>query len=168
VARHRLPSVETVRQLNLERLTRLVDGCVSCDLGEPFVEAAVPLPSRFRLTASGQVVAVAAAAQGTGGAAGAGGGRGHGVVVAVEDLPASDAVLVVRHLDPRLAPKLAGLRGLVAETGSPLSHLAILARELAVPVAVGVVDAVRRFPPGTHVAVEGDTGDVHVIMAEAS
>jgi pyruvate,water dikinase len=169
VARHRLPSVETVRQLNLERLTRLVDGCVSCDLGEPFVEGLVPLPSRFRLTPEGAVVAIAAV--GTGrpdGAIGAGGGRGHGVVVAAEDLPAPGAVLVVRHLDPRLAPKLPGLQGLVAETGSVLSHLAILARELQVPVAVGVADAVRRFPPGTHVAVEGDTGDVHVLMAEAS
>jgi rifampicin phosphotransferase len=169
VSRHRLPSVETVRQLNLERLTRLVDGCVSCDLGEAFEENPVPLPSRFRLTAEGQVVAVAGAGTGAaGGAIGAGGGRGHGVVVAAEDLPARDAVLVVHHLDPRLAPKLPGLQGLVAETGSVLSHLAILARELHVPVAVGVEDAVRRFPPGTHVAVEGDTGDVHVLMAEAS
>ena len=88
--------------------------------------------------------------------------------VAPEDLPAPGAVLVVRTLDPRLAPKLPGLQGLVAETGSVLSHLAILARELGVPVAVGVEDAVRRFPPGSHVAVEGDTGEVHVLMAEAS
>ena len=169
VARKRLPTVETVRQLNLERLTRLVDGCVSCDLGEAWVEAASPLPTRFRMTPEGQVVAVATiGTTGPGGAVGAGGGRGHGVVVAPEDLPAPDAVLVVRTLDPRLAPKLPGLRGLVAETGSVLSHLAILARELNVPVAVGVEDAVRRFPPGSHVAVEGDTGDVHVLMAEAS
>ena len=37
------------------------------------------------------------------------------------------AVLVVQSLDPRLAPLLPRLGALVAETGSPLSHLAILA-----------------------------------------
>ena len=46
------------------------------------------------------------------------------------------SVLVVSHLDPRLAPVIPRLAGLVAETGSPLSHLAILAREYGVPTVV--------------------------------
>lgn len=46
---------------------------------------------------------------------------------------------------PDLAAWLPRLRGLVAETGSPLSHLAVLARELNVP---------------TVVAVAGDLGEV--------
>ncbi|MDQ3979363.1 MAG: PEP-utilizing enzyme, partial [Actinomycetota bacterium] len=66
----------------------------------------------------------------------------------------------VRSLDPGLAPWLPRLAGLVAETGSPLSHLAILAREFHVPVAVGVVGAVERFAPGTQVLVDGSTGEV--------
>jgi pyruvate,water dikinase len=79
-----------------------------------------------------------------------------------DTLPADGAVLVVRTLDPGLAPMLPGLRGLVAETGSVLSHLAILAREFGIPTVVGVEDAVRRFPPGTAVVVDGASGEVAV------
>lgn len=71
-----------------------------------------------------------------------------------------DAVLVVRMLDPALAPLLPRLTGLVAQTGSPLSHLAVLARELGLPAVVGATDAVRRFPPGTRLTVDGTTGGV--------
>ena len=63
-------------------------------------------------------------------------------------------------LDPALAPLLPSLTGLVAQTGSPLSHLAVLAREYRVPAAVGVADALERFPPGTRLGVDGATGQV--------
>jgi pyruvate,water dikinase len=71
--------------------------------------------------------------------------------------------LVVHTLDPGLAPLLPRLAGLVAETGSVLSHLAILAREFGVPAVVGVPDAVSRFPAGTMLAVDGVTGDVSAL-----
>ena len=74
--------------------------------------------------------------------------------------PAPGSVVVVRTLDPGLAPLLPRLGGLVAETGSLLSHLAILAREFGVPTAVGVEDAVKRFPAGAVVVVDGTTGEV--------
>jgi pyruvate,water dikinase len=70
------------------------------------------------------------------------------------------SVLVVRSLEPALASALPGAAGLVAETGSVLSHLAILARELAVPTVVNVSDALERFPPGATVVVDGSTGEV--------
>lgn len=123
-----------------------------------------PLPARFRLSDDGQVVPLPGGTHGE--ARGAGGGRAAGVVVAPDHLPAPCAVLVVRTLDPELAPLLPGLHALVAETGSPLSHLAILARELGVATAVGVADALRRFPPGTQVVVDGATGDVCVTAQE--
>ncbi|WP_307826837.1 PEP-utilizing enzyme [Streptomyces pactum] len=69
-------------------------------------------------------------------------------------------MLVVPALDPALAPLLPGLAGLVAETGSVLSHLAVLAREYGVPTAVGVPGAVDRFPPGSELSVDGGTGAV--------
>ena len=74
-------------------------------------------------------------------------------------------VLVVRTLDPGLAAALPGLAGLVAETGSVLSHLAILARELDVPTVVGVPDAVHRFPAGSIVVVDGTTGEVSLAQS---
>jgi phosphohistidine swiveling domain-containing protein len=70
------------------------------------------------------------------------------------------AVLVVRTLDPALAPVLPRLAALVAQTGSPLSHLAVLARELRLPTVTGAAGAVDRFPPGTRVVVDGSTGEV--------
>jgi pyruvate,water dikinase len=113
----------------------------------------------FRLTTDGAPVAV----RGEEGGRGAGGGRGTGVVVHAGDGPPPEgAVLVVRTLDPSLAPHLGRLGGLVAETGSVLSHLAILARESGVPTVVGVDDALRRFPPGSTVLVDGTTGTVEV------
>ena len=61
---------------------------------------------------------------------------------------------------PALAPVLPRLAGLVAETGSVLAHLAILARESGVPTVVGFSGALEQFPPGTIVRVDGDTGTV--------
>ena len=77
--------------------------------------------------------------------------------------PVEDAILVTRHLEPQLAPLLGDLVGLVSETGSALSHLAILAREVGVPTVVGVPDAVGRFPPGTTLEIDGATGEIHVL-----
>jgi rifampicin phosphotransferase len=93
---------------------------------------------------------------------GAGGGRGAGTV-AHGSAPRPGSVLVVGTLDPRLAPVLPTLAGLVAATGSPLSHLAILAREHGVPTVVGVPGAPDRFPPGTELLVDGATGEVRVL-----
>jgi pyruvate,water dikinase len=67
---------------------------------------------------------------------------------------------VVATLDPGLAPYLAGLAGLVSETGSALSHLAILAREFGVPCVVGHAGARAAFPPGTALMLDGSTGEV--------
>ncbi len=86
-----------------------------------------------------------------------------GTVPSSDGMPEPGAVLVVRTLDPGLAPLLPRLGGLVAETGSFLSHLAILAREFGVPTVVGVADAVSRFPAGSTVLVDGTTGEVSLV-----
>ncbi|MGI8808210.1 MAG: PEP/pyruvate-binding domain-containing protein [Acidimicrobiales bacterium] len=124
-----------------------------------------PLPARFRLTTGGAIAPAGrprrhGRAAGGGNGTGAGGGRGSGRVHGGGGLPDQGAVLVVRTLDPDLAPLLPGLGGLVAETGSFLSHLAILAREFGVPTVVGVDDALARFPAGAMVVVDGTTGEV--------
>jgi pyruvate,water dikinase len=120
-----------------------------------------PVPAQFRLGAGGEVVPVASKSR-RGAARGAGGGRGTGTVHHGPDAPAG-AVLVVRTLSPDLAPLLPRLHGLVAETGSVLSHLAILAREAGVPVVVGVQDALERFPVGSAVTVDGGSGEVTLL-----
>jgi pyruvate,water dikinase len=57
------------------------------------------------------------------------------------------------------------LGGLIAETGSILSHLAILAREFGVPTVVGVPEALRKYPHGTVVLVDGSAGEITIVRA---
>lgn len=131
---------------------------------------APPLPAQFRLTPAGEPVPAARVGARPGAGTGAGGGRGTGRVVqaSARSRPAPGDVLVVRDLAPELAPWLPGLAGLVAETGGTLSHLAILAREYGVPTVVGVHDATRRFPAGTHVVVDGTTGEVQDVGGDTT
>ncbi len=155
-----LADATQIADLRLATIERAVRTGAPVAPGPPVI-ATPPLPARFRLSDDGTVVAEASAADdGTG--TGAGGGRGVGRVDQSRE-PMEGAVLVVPVLDPRLAPLLPGLAGLVAETGSPLSHLAILAREHSVPTVVGLTDATTRFLPGTEVLVDGSSGEVRVI-----
>jgi pyruvate,water dikinase len=123
---------------------------------EPQPEIPTP-PEQFRLAEDGSIVPL----RDTSGAAarGVSAGRHRGVVRDPGD-PQSGDILVVGSLDPTLAPQLPGLGALVAETGSVLSHLAILAREHGIPTVVGATGAVERFPPGTEIVVDGSTGDI--------
>jgi pyruvate,water dikinase len=141
------------------------DGLILRRAAEP---VDLPLPAAFRLDPYGRPVAIEdrggrrrrrAGTRSDGGQP-AGGGRGAGIVHAGDSPPPDGAVLVVPTLDPELAVHLPRLAGLIAETGSPLSHLAILARELSVPVVVGVPGATERFPAGTGVEVDGTSGEI--------
>src|ERR687891_39069 len=148
------------------------------------VNGAAPLPAAFRLAGDEGDEGVVPVAQSSDGAGhGAGGGRGSGPVhngPPVTDTPGvaagaggatgselpDGAVLVVPTLDPSMAPLLPRLGGLVAETGSVLSHLAILAREYGVPTVVGLAGAAERFADGTWVVVDGTTGQVDLLGDE--
>lgn len=128
-----------------------------------------PLPNRFRLTEDG--VPVPHRDAGDEGVA-AGGGTAEGPVLLVREIDALDevddgVVLVTGDLDPELASVLPRLAGLVATTGSPLSHVAILARESGVPTVVGLSNALDRFEDGQQVRVDGDGGEVE-LLEEAS
>jgi len=162
----RLADASAVSAMTLEELRALVRGEIAFADPAPFVADGAPLPAKFRLTSEGAVIAVRSTNANENGGRGAGGGRGRGIVFPADALPAEGAVLVVRTLDPALAPMLPGLRGLVAETGSVLSHLAILAREFGVPTVVGVEDAVAKFAPGTEIVVDGGTGEVFAVTSE--
>ncbi|MBK9179420.1 MAG: hypothetical protein IPM45_07535 [Acidimicrobiales bacterium] len=162
-ARGRLPDPLAVRGLTLDGLAATLAGATVAVHDEA---PGPPLPASFRLGPGGEVVPVAAPPADAG--IGAGGGRGvgpacHGSLVRP---PRPGDVLVLRTLDPTLAPVLAGLAGLVAETGSTLSHLAILAREQRVPTVVAVPDALQRFPDGTRLLVDGTTGEVAAVAHE--
>ncbi|MBN2622649.1 MAG: hypothetical protein JXA83_04740 [Acidimicrobiales bacterium] len=165
-----LPDQSAVRQMELDELRAAVaTRSAPADLdqrADPLTSTPRPLPATFRLTADNTPVAVAPPTAGPGGV-GAGGGVGSGPVHLGDD-PPEGAVLVVTHLDPRLATVIPRLAGLVAETGSPLSHLAILAREHQVPTVVGLAEVTGRYRAGDVIEVDGTIGSVRLVDDAAS
>jgi rifampicin phosphotransferase len=165
-ARGVLAERSLVRFLGLAELRAAVDDlAVPDDLAARVTTVAgAPLPAAFRLTPAGQPVAVAVhhRHEHRRGGLPASVGRATGIARHGPPAPGEHPVLVVDTLDPRLAPFLPDLAGLVSETGSALSHLAILAREMHVPTVVGVPDARERFPEGVRLLVDGTTGEVRL------
>jgi rifampicin phosphotransferase len=71
-------------------------------------------------------------------------------------------VLVARTTDPSWTSLFLTAGAIVVEEGGPLSHAAILARELGVPAVVNVADATSRLEDVGWVTVDGDSGVVRV------
>lgn len=170
VRAHRLPRVEVVPYLGLEELTLLVTR--RTDLALDLLDDRVrrhgnppPLPARFRLTEMGRPVAERVGRE-SGGGTGAGGGIGRGPVTHDADDPPAGSVLVVRTLAPGIGPLLPRLSGVVAETGSVLAHLAILARERGVATVVGHAGALDDFAEGVVITVDGTSGRVVIADPE--
>ena len=83
-----------------------------------------------------------------------------------EPLPRGTAgeVLVCDNVAPSELAQLQaqGVVAIVSAAGSPLSHSAILARSLHLPLVVGAVEALQRINDGDVVMVDGETGEVVV------
>ncbi len=159
-----LPDVELVRHLSLDLLDAIITKravVVPSLVRAHRHDFGSRLPARFRLSEGGGPISVPHARE-AGGGTGAGGGIARGPVTHDADEPPPGSVLVTTTLSPGLGPRLANLVGIVAETGSVLSHLAILAREANVATVVGFADAVGDLPEGTIVTVDGDTGRVTI------
>ncbi len=94
---------------------------------------------------------------------GVGWGTGRARVVSCEcelERVAPGDVLVTTVAGPALSEVLSHVAGVVAELGGSTSHLAALARERGVPMVLGVLEATRRIPDGSMVAVDGVAGVV--------
>jgi pyruvate,water dikinase len=165
-ARGHLADAGDVRGLHLDELESALDGLLPSELGARLGTApGAPLPMAFRLAPPMTPVATTTSQRGATAGLAASSGRAVGTVRHDVDgaAPGVPCILVVDTLDPRLAAVLPRLAGLISETGSALSHLAILARELGLPAVVAVPDARRRFPEGCEVVVDGDLGEVQVL-----
>jgi pyruvate,water dikinase len=155
-----------VREMTWQEVrTAVLTGVTPAELAARASCAAGPrLPVAFRLTASGAIVPSGAGRDVTAEGVPVGGGRAVGPVWSrVRPGSPPRGVLVVKHLEPELAGVLPHVAAVVSETGSALSHLAILAREMGVPAVVAVPDARRRFPVGAQVLVDGTTGEVRIV-----
>jgi phosphotransferase system enzyme I (PtsP) len=89
------------------------------------------------------------------------------VAVDPSGLP-EDMIVVARDMGPAelLDYDRARLRGLVLEEGSALSHVAIVARALDIPVVGRAADVLSRIEPGDPIVVDGDHAQVLVRPAE--
>jgi pyruvate,water dikinase len=161
--RGQLADRQEVAWTNWHQLQSALAGDSTLPSELPHTEPGPPLPAHFRLDVHGHAVTVERPGPRGPGGVGAGGGRAVGVVVHEAARAGTGDVLVTRTLDPRLSVVLPRLTAIVSESGSTLSHLAILAREYQVPAVVAVHDALTRFPPGTRVVVDGTTGEVSVV-----
>jgi phosphohistidine swiveling domain-containing protein len=165
-----LDSTDDVRKLSLRDLESVVlklGSVVPEVVGLVAEPQSAGLPAAFQLTERGLAVAVRTG-RGESGGTGAGGGVGVGIVSHDESNPPDGAVLITRTLRPGLGPLLNRLSGVVSETGSVLSHLAILARESGVAVVVGYADALGQFGEGVEVSVNGESGEVSILSDETA
>jgi phosphohistidine swiveling domain-containing protein len=74
-----------------------------------------------------------------------------------------DEILVCRTTDPSWASAMMVASALVIDIGGPISHGAIVARELGVPCAIGTRNAVKRIATGDLIEVDGGTGEVRIL-----
>ncbi len=69
-------------------------------------------------------------------------------------------VLVTRSTDPTWTPLILRASAVVLETGGPLQHAAIVAREQGIPAVTGIEGITERLTDGEHVRVDGEAGTV--------
>ena len=97
-------------------------------------------------------------------------GEVEGLVRRLDDFDEADQLqpgeILVTHLTnigwTPLFPRAAAV---VTDLGAPLSHAAIVARELGIPAVVGCGDATARLRTGDRIAVDGARGEVRVLTA---
>lgn len=77
----------------------------------------------------------------------------------------NDDVLVCPYTDPTWTPLFGIARAVVADTGGPLSHAAIVAREYGIPAVLGTQNGTSRLPDGANTVVDGTAGTACVEKA---
>jgi len=73
----------------------------------------------------------------------------------LESFP-DNAVLVARRDSSRFVKVMERAAAILTETGTPVSHMATLCREMQVPCIVGVENITRRVAPGEEITVDAD------------
>ena len=73
------------------------------------------------------------------------------------------AVLVARTTNPTWTPLFYSAAAVVTESGGPLSHGAVTAREMRIPAVMSVKESLRRLRNGQRVRVDGAAGRVELL-----
>ncbi len=75
----------------------------------------------------------------------------------------SGEVLVTRSTDPAWTPLFINAGALIMETGGPISHGSIVAREYGIPAVANVVEATTRLETGQRIRVNGVSGEIVIL-----
>jgi pyruvate,water dikinase len=67
-------------------------------------------------------------------------------------------IVVTRAATPEWTPTFAIAAALVTDTGGPLSHSSIIAREFGIPAVMGAASATQRIVEGQFITVDGGEG----------
>ena len=86
-------------------------------------------------------------------------------VLSVEDFPRfpAGAVLLARTTNPAWTPLFYSACAVVTESGGPLSHGAVTAREIGLPAVMAVRGVLRELEDGARVRVNGTAGTVQLL-----
>ena len=129
-------------------------------------EADGPLPARFTGVPRPLAIDVPSGRRFEGWAASAGRVTGRAQVLhSPTEYLERDAVLVAEATDPSWSPVFTRAGAIVLERGGPLSHAAILARELGIPAVLNLPGATHVLG-GRRVSVDGDSGIVVVLNGD--
>ncbi|MEE8164665.1 MAG: PEP-utilizing enzyme [Myxococcota bacterium] len=72
-------------------------------------------------------------------------------------------ILVCSITDPSWSSYFLIAAGVVIDVGGPLSHGAIVARELGIPCVINTVDGTRRLRSGDQLRIDGSSGHVEIV-----
>jgi len=75
-------------------------------------------------------------------------------------------ILVTTSTNPAWTPLFLVISGLIMETGSPISHGSVVAREYGIPAIAGVREATTRLKDGQKVRLNGETGKVEILNSK--
>lgn len=79
----------------------------------------------------------------------------------VDDLEPGE-ILVAPQTDPSWTPLFVSSAAVVVDVGAPMSHAAIVSRELGIPCVVSCTDASASIPDGAIITVDGSAGTVTI------
>lgn len=135
-------------------------------LQEPFITVGLPaLPSTWPAKETRPVTQAVAGEVivGLSGCPGVVTGRAR-IVLQPEDAAdlQPDEIMIAPQTDPGWTPLFMSAKAVVVDIGAPLSHAAILSRELGIPCVLSATDATRRIREGAIVTVDGGAGTVTV------
>lgn len=86
------------------------------------------------------------------------------VVLDLNNAPSlAGKILVAERTDPAWGYFFVGVKGIIIEKGSMLSHAAIISRELGIPCIINVKNATQLLKSGMKVKMNGDTGEIEIV-----